>query len=274
MKASSLYNTGIFQCAPGFVAHRGASHEAPENTIAAFNLAWQEDADGIEGDFHLTKDGEIVCIHDDTTKRTTGQNMKVAEAHLAELRQLDAGSWKGDRWRGALIPTIQEVLATVPEGRKLFIEIKCGPELLQPLKKALADRKLQPGQTVIISFDAMVIAQTKRQLPELKALWLTSFKTDENTGVVSPSAKEIVATLEKIGADGAGCQSHGAVDQQFVQALHSARKDVCIWTVDDVALAKLFAQLGAEAITSNRAGWLKQQIRGKAEKAGEPNQAP
>ena len=83
-----------------------------------------------------------------------------------------------------------------------------------------------------------------------------------------------MATLEKIGADGAGCQSHGAVDQQFVQALHSARKDVCIWTVEDVALAKLFAQLGAEAITSNRAGWLKQQIRGKAEKAGEPNQAP
>lgn len=265
---------GVAIAAPVFIAHRGASHEAPENTIAAFNLAWQEDADGIEGDFYLTKDGEIVCVHDDTTKRTAGQNMKVAEATLAELRQLDAGSWKGDRWRGARIPTIEDVLATVPEGRKVFVEIKCGPEILPALKKALAECKLQPGQTVIISFDTKVIAETKRQIPELKALWLTGFKTDKNTGVVSPSAKEIVATLEKIGADGVHCQSHTIVDQQFMKTLQTAHKEVHIWTVDDVVTAKRIVQLGADSITSNRAGWLKQQLRGKAEKTEEPNQVP
>ncbi len=272
--AGYILCAGAAVAAPVFIAHRGASHEAPENTIAAFNLAWQENADGIEGDFYLTKDGEIVCIHDNTTKRTTGQNIKVAEATLAELRQLDTGSWKGERWRGARIPTIEEVLATVTEGRKVFIEIKCGPKILQALKKALADGKLQPGQAVILSFSTELIAETKRQIPEMKALWLTGFKTDENTGVVEPSAIEIVATLEKIGADGVSCRSHTIIDQQFMKTLQAAHKEVHIWTVDDVVKAKRFVYLGVDSIISNRAGWLKQQLRDKAEKTEKPSQVP
>jgi glycerophosphoryl diester phosphodiesterase len=183
------------------IAHRGASHEAPENTLAAFNLAWQQGADGIEGDFHLTKDGNIVCIHDASTQRTAGQAMKVADATLAELRLLDVGSWKGTPWRGACIPTLDEVLATVPEGKYVFIEIKCGPEIVPALKKALAMSKVQREQVVVIAFSAQVVAETKQQIPGLKALLLIDFKTDQNTGAVSPSASEILATLEKIGAD-------------------------------------------------------------------------
>lgn len=255
---------GAAAAGPLFIAHRGASHEAPENTIAAFNLAWQEDADGIEGDFHLIQDDGIVCVHDDATKRTAGKDMKVAGATFAELCELDAGSWKGDRWCGARIPAIQEVLATVPEGRKVFIEVKCGPEILPALKMVLAEGKLRLGQVIIISFDAGVIAETKRQIPAVKALWLTEFKTDRDTGAVSPSANEIVATLEEIGADGVDCEFHGIVDQQFMQALRAARKEVHIWTVDDVATAKHLVQLGIDSITSNRAGWLKQQLYGLA----------
>jgi len=74
---------------PLIVAHRGASHDAPENTIPAFQLAWQQKADAIEGDFYLTRDNEIVCIHDRTTKRYSDRDLVVAESTLEELRQLD-----------------------------------------------------------------------------------------------------------------------------------------------------------------------------------------
>ena len=68
------------------VAHRGASGEAPENTIPAFNLAWKQGADAIEGDFHLTKDGHVVCIHDANTKKVAGKNLVVKDTTLAELK--------------------------------------------------------------------------------------------------------------------------------------------------------------------------------------------
>lgn len=258
---------------PAVIAHRGAAHDAPENTLAAFKLAWQQGADGIEGDFHLTRDGEIVCIHDADTKRTAGQAKKVAEATLAELRQLDVGSWKGEPWRGARIPTLHEVLATVPEGKRVFIEIKCGPEILPALKEALAGSGLQSGQAIVMSFDATVIAEAKRLLPQLKALWLTDLRAGLKGGM-RPSAKEILQTLEKIGADGVGCRSHPIVDQSFMQALRTAQKEVHIWTVDDVPLAKRYLQLGADTLTSNRAGWLKQQLRSETGNPGMPNQEP
>ncbi len=256
-KGSSVSLISIF---PAVIAHRGASHDAPENTIAAFNLAWEQGADGVEGDFHLTGDGKIVCIHDATTERTAGESKTVADATLAELRRLDVGSWKGAQWSGARIPAIDEVLATVPEGKRVFIEIKCGPEILPALKKALAKSGLQPAQTVIISFDTMVIAETRRMIPELKALWLTEFKTDKNTGIVRRSAKEILATLEEIGADGVGCKALSIVDQQFVQTLRTAHKEVHMWGVDNVTTAKRLLPLGVDSFTTNRAGWLKRQL--------------
>jgi glycerophosphoryl diester phosphodiesterase len=266
---------GTAICTPAVIAHRGAAHDAPENTIAAFTLAWQQDADGIEGDFHLTRDGKIVCIHDAVTQRTAGQAKRVAEATLAELRQLDVGSWKGYQWRGTRIPTIDDVLATVPEGKRVFIEIKCGPEILPALKAALAESRLQVGQAIVISFDARVIDETKRLLPQLKALWLTDFKIDRKTGV-RPSAKEILQTLEKTGADGVDCHSHPAIDQPFMETFRTAQKEVHIWTVDNVPMAKRYLQLGADSITSNRAGWLKQRLRSATDQ-GMPNkeaQAP
>ncbi|MDP6721144.1 MAG: glycerophosphodiester phosphodiesterase family protein, partial [Pirellulaceae bacterium] len=92
------------------VAHRGASYDAPENTLAAFRLAWRQGADGIEGDFYLTKDGQIVCIHDADTKRTAGVSRQVAKSTLAELRELDVGRWKDEEFAGERMPTLQQVL--------------------------------------------------------------------------------------------------------------------------------------------------------------------
>ena len=112
------------------VAHRGTSHEAPENTVAAFRLAWEQGADAIEGDFYLSKDQQIVCIHDETTKRTSGEDRVVSECTLDELRRLDVGKWKHPRFEGERISTLAEVLRTVPDGKQIFIEIKCGPEIV------------------------------------------------------------------------------------------------------------------------------------------------
>jgi glycerophosphoryl diester phosphodiesterase len=182
-----------------------------------------------------------------------------------ELRQLDVGSWKGDQWSDARIPTIDEVLATVPQGKKVFIEIKCGLEILPELKRRLAKCKLQPSQIVILSFNKRVIAETKRQIPQLKALWLIEFKTDKNTNVVSPSPKNILTILREIGADGVNCNAHSIIDQHFMQTIRKANKEVHMWAVDDVTMAKRLLKLGVDSITSNRAGWLRQQLCNKTE---------
>jgi glycerophosphoryl diester phosphodiesterase len=252
------------RAAPAIIAHRGASLDAPENTLAAFNLAWQQGADGVEGDFYLTKDGEIVCIHDDTCKRTAGKAMKVVNGTLAELRQLDAGSWKGFQWRGTPIPTVDEVLATVPLGKRIFIHIKCGPEILPALKKALAKSELRPSQSIVIATDQKVIVEAKRQMPQLKALWLTAFHADKKTGAVHPSASEILAQLAKNGADGVDCDVNPIVNEQFIQTLRAAHKEVHLWSTGaDEATAKHVMRLSVASFTTDLAGWLKQQLHGE-----------
>ena len=82
------------------IAHRGASHEAPENTLAAVRLAWEQDADAVEVDVQLSKDGRPVVIHDEDAKRTAGVAGKVSDQTLDRLRRLDVGRWKGEDWIG------------------------------------------------------------------------------------------------------------------------------------------------------------------------------
>jgi len=136
------------------IAHRGASHDAPENTLAAFKLAIEQGADGFEADFYLGKDGHVVCLHDADTKRVAGKKLLAKEAPFEELRLLDVGSWKGPQWKGERMPTLEEVLAAVPEGKKIFIELKSSREVVGPMVKILAASKLSPEQVVVISFNA------------------------------------------------------------------------------------------------------------------------
>src|SRR5438552_9814499 len=110
------------------IAHRGASHDAPENTLASVNLAWRQHADAVEIDVQFSKDGKLVVIHDNSTRRTGRVNKKVSEQTLSELRRLDVGRWRGRTWSGQRIPTLDEVLATVPHGKRLYVELKCGPD--------------------------------------------------------------------------------------------------------------------------------------------------
>ncbi len=108
------------QASPFLVAHRGASAEAPENTLPAFELAWKQGADAIEGDFHLTSDGRIACFHDYDTKKITGRKLIVKTSTFEQLQSLDVGKWKNRRFAGTRIPAFAEVAAGIPAGKKFY----------------------------------------------------------------------------------------------------------------------------------------------------------
>ena len=195
------------------VAHRGASHDAPENTLAAFRLAWEQDADAIEGDFHVTCDNQIVCIHDKTTERTapTHPKLTVAETTLEELRKLDVGSWKDETYAGELIPTLAEVLATVPAGKQIFVEVKCGPEIVPLLKPQLEGSGMRDEQIVIICFNETVVTEVRRLMPQYKANWLTSYKANAEKTQWTPSVDEVLASLRRSNAKGLGTNGNTEV---------------------------------------------------------------
>ena len=245
------------------VAHRGASHDAPENTLAAFKLAWQQGADGVEGDFYLTRDGEVVCIHDKTTGRTAGQDVVVAEATLAELQALDVGQWKGAEFAGEKIPTLRQVIATVPEGKMLIIELKAGPQIIGPVQKVLAESGLPDEQVCIISFNEQAIAAAKRQMPNIKAHWLTGYKQQNETDPWLPSADEVAQTVKRLAVDGLGTEGNRqVVTAQFLAELRKQGvQEFHVWTVDDPQDAQFFAAQGAFGITTNRPLEIRKELK-------------
>jgi glycerophosphoryl diester phosphodiesterase len=246
---------------PLIIAHRGASHEAPENTISAFRLAWEEKADGIEGDFYLSKDGQIVCIHDKTTKRTANKDLSVADSTLAELRQLDVGTWKSPKYAGERIPTLSEVLAIVPDGKLIYVEIKCGPEIVPYLSPVFKASGLPARQIRIIAFDENVVDAVKRQIPEVKAYWLTSYKQDKLTQKWKPTPAAVRKTLKQVKADGLGTQAEtSVVDQTFVKALRKGGWEFHAWTIDEIPEAQQFQTLGVDSITTNRPAFLRKNL--------------
>lgn len=238
---------------PLIVAHRGASKAAPENTIPAFELAWEQGADAIEGDFYLTQDRQIVCIHDRSTKRYCRQNLVVAESTLAELQKLDVGSWHSEKFAGTRIPTIDAVLKTVPAGKKIFVEVKCGPEIVPILKKSLRQSSLSDKQIVIISFNKEVIRAIKKTAPQWTANWLVGMKGTDKKGRFEPTVETVLKTLKEISADGFS-SSKDHIDAQYIQQIHQAGFPYHVWTVDRPADAKKFYRWGAQSITTNLPG--------------------
>lgn len=248
-------------CAQLIIAHRGASADAPENTLAAFKLAWERGADGVEGDFYLSKDNEIVCIHDGTTKRVTDKkvDVPVAETNAAELRKLDVGSWKDRKYANERIPTLREVLALVPAGKRIFVEIKCGPEIVPVLKKQLMEfPQLNAEQISIISFSEEVIIACRKELPHLTANWLVGYKKDKATGQWGPTVDSVMESLRRTGASGLGSNAQTAVvDRAFVEQLRKGGYGFHCWTVNDPELAREFRALGVDSITTDRPAFIR-----------------
>ncbi|MGJ8725985.1 MAG: glycerophosphodiester phosphodiesterase [Roseibacillus sp.] len=240
------------------VAHRGASADAPENTLPAFELAWQQGADAIEGDFQLTKDGHIVCIHDEDTEKVSSKKLSVAQSTLAQLQALDVGSWKSKKFAGTRIPTLAQVLATIPEKKKIFIEVKTGPEMVAPLKKALAASSLQPDQIVVISFDADFVTAWKKACPDCYTSLIISH--NRKRWGLSPSADKTLALLKATGADGLSTNTHRAVNKKFVNRLRSAGYSHHVWTINDAKTARRFVGYCTQTITTDRPGALRKEL--------------
>lgn len=243
-----------------FVAHRGESADAPENTLAAFRLAWERKDRAIELDIHLTKDGALIVSHDGNTKRTTGVDRNVKDTPLDELRQLDAGRWKGEKWAGEKLPLLGEVLETIPKGCRCFIEIKTGPEVVPELVKVTTASRKKPEQMVLISFNADALAEAKRRLPKLKAYYLASFRRDPASGVLNPSLAELIRTAKKIHADGLDLMADTAIDEEFVGKVKDAGLELLVWTLDSPDDARKLIAAGVQGITSNRAAELRKEI--------------
>jgi glycerophosphoryl diester phosphodiesterase len=181
------------------IGHRGAAYLAPENTMASVMLGWEKRAD-VEVDIYLTTDNRIVVIHDDTTKRTAGTDLKVAESSSEELRKLDAGRFKSEQFAGERIPFLDEVVKSIPPGRKLFVEIKCGPEVL-PLLKPLLAKSGKMSQIVIIGFDLETVTKSK-QLIDVPTYWLRGTEKNKETKEWIPHDPKLVQTAKNNGLDG------------------------------------------------------------------------
>jgi glycerophosphoryl diester phosphodiesterase len=242
---------------PLIVAHRGASKDAPANTIPAFQLAWEQGADAIEADFHLSKDGEIVCIHDVETKKVAGTNLIVRNSTLAELKQLDVGAIHGEAFKGTTIPTLAEVFATIPENKKIYIEVKCGAAIVPVLLNEIDQSGLTKDQIVVISFNQEVIQQLKIQAPHYKASWLCSFKKQE-TGEITPSLDTVLKTLKAIEAD--GLSSNTAVPVSVIEAIGQQGYEWHAWTINNLKAARRMQAMGALSITTDVPGVMRQNL--------------
>ena len=241
------------------IAHRGASKDAPENTLSAFRLAWEQGADGVEGDFYLTKDQQIVCIHDSDTERTAGRKLNIAESTFDELRQLDVGIWKGEAFRGERIPTLSEVLSVIPAGKKLFLEVKCGPEIVPAVAKELKNFKLAADQLIFISFNENVIAAARKQLPLHQAYWLCGFSKKQEESHWKPSWDRVLEVLKETRASGLNAQARLEVlTPEHLAALSDAGFGLHCHTVNDASHAKAMQKLGVESITTDRPAFLRQ----------------
>jgi len=231
------------------IAHRGASWLAPENTVASANLAWEKGADAVEADIYLTKDNKIICIHDSNTKRTTGEDHKVSETDSKVLRTLDAGSFKDEKYKGEKLPFLTEIIKTVPKGKELVVEIKCKSEILPWLEKAV--RKYQKKIVfTFICFDFKTIADTKKTFPSNSCYWLCS------------NAELLEKTFTQVGPAGLEgvSLSWNIINEKVVRKASELKLEVYSWTVDDPDEAKRLISLGVKGITTNRPGWLNEQI--------------
>ncbi len=243
---------------PLIIAHRGASGEAPENTMVAFKLAWELEADGIEGDFHLTRDGHRVAIHDkDTNKVPQGKNkLIVKKTSLKELQGLDVGSWKNETYSKARIPTLEDVIDSLPEGKKFFIEIKCGTEIMKPLINVI-DLKVKERPNLktnicFISFDKDVIKSCRTQWPDIEANYLESYKKIKGISKWAPNENEVFRLLKLSLASGIGTQANKEVlNPKFIKRLRQNQLSFHCWTINDIETARHFRDLGVDSITTD-----------------------
>lgn len=234
------------------VAHRGASSDAPENTIAAFKLAFEQGAHGVETDILRTGDGRVVMMHDKTTKRTTGVEGKVEEMTLAQLQALDAGSFKSPAFKGEKIPTLEESLAVVPAGRRLVVEFKGGKELIPGVTAALQAVPRKPNEVEFICFSYDTLKAVKEAFPQHRALLLMGYKVDKETNKPAVTLDELIEKCKAGKFEGMSISKDWPIDAAFCAKVKAAGLDLYVWTINDVAEAKKLAAMGMPVICTDK----------------------
>lgn len=242
---------------PLIIAHRGESFDGPENTLASINLAWQRGADAVEVDIRLSKDNQVVVFHDKTTLRIGGRNESVKNQTLQELKELDAGSWKSEEYKNEKIPALVEVLETVPPNKKLIIEIKSSRKIIPFLIQDIQNSNLEKSQIEIISFKYDVLKELKAELPKIKMLYLADLDYSWLTKVFSPPVEKLIEMVEIANLNGLNVWAGKLLTEKFIYTVKWKKLLLYVWTVNDLSLAKKLADLRVDAITTDRAEWMK-----------------
>ena len=222
------------------MAHRGSSYDAPENTMLAFDNAISAMADYIELDVHETKDGEIVVLHDDSLKRTTGVNKKIWNVTYNDIKDLDAGSYFGDdeEFAQCRIPTLREVIEHTKGKIKLNIEIKLSdnePELVAKVANLINEYELWD--------DCCVTSMNYEALKQIK-------KIDSNitTGYVLTIAYGSFYNLDYCDAFSINA---AYVNKNIVDAIHNRGKQIFVWTVNSESKAEEMTAMGVDALITD-----------------------
>lgn len=227
---------------PVIFAHRGASAHAPENTLAAFELALAQNADAIELDVKLSAEGEAVVIHDATIDRTTGRRGRVKDLALQELRLLDAGSFFSEKYRGEKIPLLEEVFEAV--GKRTFINVELTnyttpyDSLVETVCMLVKKFGLQ-NHVLFSSFFASNLSKARAYLPEVPR-GLLAFG-----GFLGAWARSFGFNFGKYQALHPYVED---VSAQQVQRVHRLNRRIHVWTVNTVEDMQRLFQWGVDAI--------------------------
>ncbi|MFA6075383.1 MAG: glycerophosphodiester phosphodiesterase [Negativicutes bacterium] len=231
------------------IAHRGASGYAPENTMVAFLLAYQQKADGVELDVHLTADGEIVICHDDALERTSNCRGELRKKTLAELKRYDFGSWFGTQFSGEKIPSFAEFwdwFVTTDENFIVNIEIKNGPYIHHGIEQKLLDiiysKPIKnPYDRIIVScFHHNTLNKVKAVDAQIKTALLF-----EGTPV------DVVSMCKQSGPSEYIHPCYSSLDNAMIAAAKSADIGVNTWTVNTVEQLEYVKQFNLTGVITN-----------------------
>jgi glycerophosphoryl diester phosphodiesterase len=235
-------------------AHRGASHEAPENTLAAFLLAAELGADGIEFDVQLSRDGEVVVLHDFKLETTTDGLGPVADKTLAELKELDAGAHFDPSFAGQRIPTLQEVIDAVGHRLLLNIELKTAglrdDGLAAAVVRAVEENHLQ-DRVVVSSFNPLALWRVKRLNVRISLGLLYALD------MPLPLRR---AWLRRLVRPEALHPDHSLVGADYVRWARAQGYRINVWTADDPGRMWQLMRLGVDLIITNRPDLLREVL--------------